>query len=140
MAYTRGNLAVKERVQEQQAQPQRYKETTKVVTRRTGLPTREKLLYLISVIVCVVVVSVMVGRYVNIYDLNKQTHTVEQATVLANKEIAVLDVHKEKLENEIVAKARELGYVEQTSDRDVIRVPRTAVSPTSSEQGSSDGK
>ncbi|MCM3126254.1 MULTISPECIES: hypothetical protein [unclassified Paenibacillus] len=140
MAYTRGNLAVKERVQEQQAQPQRYKETTKVVTRRTGLPTREKFLYLMSVIVCVIIVSVMVGRYVNIYDLNKQTHAVEQATVLANKEIAVLDVHKEKLENEIVAKARELGYVEPTSDREVIRVPRTTVRPTSSEQGSSDGK
>ncbi|MCM3784433.1 hypothetical protein M3231_15730 [Neobacillus mesonae] len=140
MAYTRGNLAVKERVQEQQAQPKRYTETTKVVTRRTGLPAREKLLYLITVVVCVVVVSIMVGRYVNIYDLNKQTQSVEQKTVTANKEIAVLDVQKEKLENEIVAKARELGYVEQNSDREVIRVPRTNVSSTSADQEASDGK
>lgn len=140
MAYTRGNLAVKERVQEQQAQPKRYTETTKVVTRRTGLPAREKLLYLITVVVCVVVVSIMVGRYVNIYDLNKQTQSVEQKTVTANKEIAVLDVQKEKLENEIVAKARELGYIEQNSDREVIRVPRTNVSSTSADHEASDGK
>lgn len=38
MAYTRGNLAVKPKTQERVTQ-QRYKETTKVVTRRTGLLT-----------------------------------------------------------------------------------------------------
>ena len=34
MAYTRGNLAVKEKASQERVTQQRYKETTKVVTRR----------------------------------------------------------------------------------------------------------
>ncbi|WP_211745444.1 hypothetical protein [Paenibacillus sp. Marseille-Q4541] len=131
MAYTRGNLAMKERATAEQLKPQSYKETTKVVTRRTGLPAREKFLYLMTVLVCAVVVSVLVGRYASIYDLNKQTHTVNQSITVANKEISVLDVQKEKLESEIVAKARELGYIEPSTDQNAIRVQRTSVTPDS---------
>lgn len=127
MAYTRGNLAMKERATAEQLKPQRYKETTKVVTRRTGLPARERVLYLMTVIVCVAIVSVLVGRYANIYDLNKQMHTVNQSIEVSNKEMAVIEVQKEKLESEIVAKARELGYIEPSTDQEAIRVQRTSV-------------
>ena len=57
MAYTRGNLAVKEK-RKQSYSPERYRETTKVVTRRTSIPAREKLLYLFTIILAV---AVMVG-------------------------------------------------------------------------------
>ena len=127
MAYTRGNLAMKERANAEQLKPNRYKETTKVVTRRTGLPPREKFLYLMTVIVCIAIASVLVGRYANIYDLNKQMHTANQSIEKSNKEMAVIEVQKEKLESDIVAKARELGYIEPSSEQEAIRVQRTSV-------------
>lgn len=129
MAYTRGNLAMKERAAIQQPKSRVYKETTKVVTRRTGLPAREKILYLMTVLVCVAIVSILVSRYVTLYDLNKQMHTVNQSIEGTNKTIAVITVQKEKLESEIVAKARELGYIEPSLDQEVIRVQKTSVTP-----------
>ena len=41
MAYTRGNLAVKEKASQERVTQQRYKETTKVVTRRTVFELRK---------------------------------------------------------------------------------------------------
>ncbi|MXO80411.1 hypothetical protein GRP75_21955, partial [Paenibacillus sp. OT2-17] len=62
MAYTRGNLAVKERARQEQVQQQRYRETTKVVTRRRELPIREKLLYLLTLVACIVIAGMLISR------------------------------------------------------------------------------
>ncbi|RAJ03359.1 cell division protein FtsL [Paenibacillus pabuli] len=124
MAYTRGNLAVKEKASQERVTQQRYKETTKVVTRRTGLPAREKFLYLITLLAVIVVGGVMMSRYAQIYDLNKQAQTTLSDVREAEKTIADLQVEKEKLNNLVIENARKLGYVE-ASGKDVIFVPRS---------------
>lgn len=132
MAYTRGNLAVKEKASQQRVTQQRYKETTKVVTRRTGLPAREKFLYLITLVAVIVVGGVMMSRYAQIYDLNKQAQSTLSEVREAEKTIADLQVEREKLNNLVIEHARELGYVEAT-DKNVIYVPRTTQTGSSSD-------
>ncbi|WP_440111084.1 hypothetical protein [Paenibacillus sp. QZ-Y1] len=132
MAYTRGNLAVKEKASQERVTQQRYKETTKVVTRRTGLPAREKFLYLITLIAVIAVGGVMMSRYAHIYEINKQAQTTLSDVREAEKTIADLQVEKEKLNNLVIENARELGYVE-ASGKDVIFVPRSTGTETSSD-------
>lgn len=129
MAYTRGNLAVKPKAQERVTQ-QRYKETTKVVTRRTGLPAREKFLYLLTLIAVIVVGGMLMSRYAHIYDLNKQAQSTIADVKEDQKAIADLQVEKERLNNQVIENAKALGYVE-ASDKDVIFVPRTTTTNTS---------
>ncbi|WP_145045621.1 MULTISPECIES: hypothetical protein [Paenibacillus] len=132
MAYTRGNLAVKEKASQQRVTQQRYKETTKVVTRRTGLPAREKFLYLLTLVAVIVVGGVMMSRYAQIYDLNKQAQSTLSEVREAEKTIADLQVEREKLNNLVIEHARELGYVEAT-DKNVIYVPRSTNAGSSSD-------
>ncbi|MDQ0168631.1 hypothetical protein [Paenibacillus tundrae] len=132
MAYTRGNLAVKEKASQQRVTQQRYKETTKVVTRRTGLPAREKFLYLLTLVAVIVVGGVMMSRYAQIYDLNKQAQSTLSEVRAAEKTIADLQVEREKLNNLVIEHARELGYVEAT-DKNVIYVPRSTNAGSSSD-------
>ncbi|MCG7383270.1 hypothetical protein [Paenibacillus sp. ACRRY] len=136
MAYTRGNLAVKEKATQERVTQQRYKETTKVVTRRTGLPAREKFLYLMTLIVCIVIGGALMWRYAHIYDLNKQAQSTLSETREAEKTIADLQVEKEKLNNLVIENARKLGYVE-ASGKDVIYVPRTTSATSSQDTESS---
>ncbi|MBM6385729.1 hypothetical protein [Paenibacillus sp. 7523-1] len=138
MAYTRGNLAVKEKATQERVTQQRYKETTKVVTRRTGLPAREKFLYLMTLIVCIVIGGALMWRYAHIYDLNKQAQSTLSETRKAEKTIADLQVEKERLNNLVIENARKLGYVE-ASGKDVIIVPRsTGVTNSQDTESSSD--
>ncbi|WP_416294892.1 MULTISPECIES: hypothetical protein [Paenibacillus] len=138
MAYTRGNLAVKEKATQERVTQQRYKETTKVVTRRTGLPAREKFLYLMTLMVCIVIGGALMWRYAHIYDLNKQAQSTLSETREAEKTIADLQVEKERLNNLVIENARKLGYVE-ASGKDVIIVPRsTGVTSSQDTESSSD--
>ncbi|MGF9698800.1 MULTISPECIES: hypothetical protein [Paenibacillus] len=136
MAYTRGNLAVKEKATQERVTQQRYKETTKVVTRRTGLPAREKFLYLMTLMICIVIGGALMWRYAHIYDLNKQAQVTLSEMREAEKTIADLQVEKEKLNNLVIENARELGYVE-ASDKDVIYVPRSTSATSSQDTESS---
>ncbi|MBY9076959.1 hypothetical protein KIH86_18610 [Paenibacillus sp. HN-1] len=121
MAYTRGNLAV-----EQQREPKqnpRYREKTKVVTRRTSLPLQEKLLYLLTLGLFVIVGTVLVWRYVHIYDLNKQAQLLDSKISTAKKQIAVYQKQKQDLEQQVPAKARSWGWVSPTDEKTIF-VPR----------------
>ncbi|MBY0204358.1 hypothetical protein [Paenibacillus cucumis (ex Kampfer et al. 2016)] len=135
MAYTRGNLAVKEKAQERVTQ-QRYKETTKVVTRRTGLPGREKFLYLITLLAVIIVGGALMSRYAHIYELNKQAQSTIVKIKEAEKTIADLQVERETLNNQVVENAKRLGYVE-ASDKDIIFVPRSTTNTSTGTESSS---
>ncbi|MBY0117557.1 hypothetical protein [Paenibacillus xylanexedens] len=136
MAYTRGNLAVKEKASQERVTQQRYKETTKVVTRRTGLPAREKILYLITLVAVILVGGALMSRYAHIYDLNKQAQSTISDIKGYEKTIADLQVEKETLNNQVIENAKQLGYVE-ASGKDVIYVPRsTSTNLTGTESSS----
>lgn len=134
MAYTRGNLAVKQKEEQQRSSQQRYRETTKVVTRRRELPIREKLLYLTTIVVCVVVAGFLIGRYAQLYQLNTSIHRADVAISTLNTSIAELQIEKEKLENQVLPKAKELGYIEPTQLP--IRVKQNVTPGVSTESNS----
>ncbi|WFR65270.1 hypothetical protein P9222_15610 [Paenibacillus amylolyticus] len=115
---------------------QRYKETTKVVTRRTGLPAREKILYLITLVVVMLVGGALMSRYAHIYDLNKQAQTTISDIKGYEKTIADLQVEKETLNNQVIENAKQLGYVE-ASGKDVIFVPRSTSAKSTDAESSS---
>ncbi|MDO7905412.1 hypothetical protein Q5741_03175 [Paenibacillus sp. JX-17] len=123
MAYTRGNLAVKQNTQQQRkSAPQQVKETTTVVTRRKELPTREKLLYLMSVIVCVVIAGLLISRYADIYQVNRNISSNNSQLSDYKLSVTELKLKKEKLSESVVERAKTEGYVMPTTDP--IRVSR----------------
>lgn len=123
MAYTRGNLAVKPKPAERVSPG--YREQTKVVTRRTFIPLKEKMLYLFTVIICVALASLVLQRYAHIYDLNKQSQRMNSQIKANQLEMAQLELKKQTLKETIVETALKEGYV-LPSEQSIIHVPRVA--------------
>ncbi|MGG3509786.1 cell division protein FtsL [Paenibacillus lautus] len=135
MAYTRGNLAVQERQKE--TQQSAYLEKTKVVKRRSQLPQKEKLLYMLSVVFVVAVMGVIGMSHVHSYDLNRQIHDTDNKILKANRDISQLQVEKQTLETQILDKAKELGYVPIDNNNTIHLSP---VSGSSGTQNSDSGQ
>ncbi|UQZ32887.1 cell division protein FtsL [Paenibacillus sp. PK3_47] len=119
MAYTRGNLAVQPKRKEE-VNPL-YREKKKVVTRRHGLPLQEKLLYMLTLGVFVLVAVTLISRYVHIYDLNLQAQKLDSEIAQNKKQIGIYQMEKQKLEQTVAQRAKEQGYVTPDADK-TIRV------------------
>ncbi|WP_379161222.1 cell division protein FtsL [Paenibacillus sp. sgz5001063] len=120
MAYTRGNLAVQPKRKEEA--DRLYREKTKVVTRRMVLPLQEKLLYMLTLGVFVLVAVTLIWRYVHIYDLNLQAQKLDAKIASTKKDIATFQMEKQSLEQTVAKRAAELGYV-KPSDDSTIYIP-----------------
>jgi cell division protein FtsL len=124
-AYIHGNLAVDER--QSASSRVKIKETRKIVYRASRLPTQEKLLYLFTVLICVVVAGTVIWRYAQIYQMNTRIHKVENQIVRLEAENSAL---KEKLSKmmdpELYKKeAPQLGLM-QIPEKGFVRVPTEA--------------
>ncbi|MEK8129715.1 cell division protein FtsL [Paenibacillus filicis] len=118
-AYMHGNLAVEQRT-EQQQKP-KVQETKRVVYRRKTLPLQEKLLYLFTVAICVVVAGVIIFRYAQIYEMSSQIRTIEQKITKLESENSIL---KQKLDaaiepHRMLEQAKELGF--STADPNQVK-------------------
>ncbi|AIQ75945.1 MULTISPECIES: septum formation initiator family protein [Paenibacillus] len=127
MAYTRGNLAVQPKRKEE-VNPL-YREKTKVVTRRRVLPLQEKLLYMLTLGVCVLVAITLISRYVQIYDLNLQAQKLDQDIATAKKQISTYQMEKQNLEQKVAQKARDLGYVSPDENATIYIPASSATTP-----------
>lgn len=137
MAYTRGNLAVQERQKE--TQQSAYLEKTKVVKRRSQLPQKEKLMYLLSVVFVVAVMGVIGMSHVHSYDLNRQIHDTDNNILKAKRNIDQLQVEKQTLEMQVLDKAKELGYVPIEDDNTIHLSPVSGATGTQdSDSGQND--
>lgn len=87
-AYMHGNLALDDR--NERRERVRTRETKKVVLRRHAIPAREKLLYLFTIILCVVVAGLIIFRYTQIYEVNTKIQHIE-------KEITRLEAENKSL-------------------------------------------
>ncbi|GBF75465.1 hypothetical protein PA598K_03878 [Paenibacillus sp. 598K] len=128
MAYMHGNLAVqpKKRPEEQQQQ-QRYKETRHVVVRRKSLPVQEKMLYLLTIVACVIVACIVIFRYAEVYQTNLKVQQMTREYETMNVEIREMQRKVEQLSSPelIRKKAMELGMV-QSDQRISLQVGETA--------------
>lgn len=73
--YVHGNLAMEEKVNREKTV--RIRETKRKVYRKKAIPVQEKLLYLFTVVLCVIVAGTIIWRYAQIYEMNTQIHTIE---------------------------------------------------------------
>lgn len=130
MAYTRGNLAVKEKTQQRGYQSQRYRETTKVVTRRSALPVREKLLYMFTVMFCVAVMGGLLWQNSNLYSIKRDMYNLNSDMQKLNAEMNELMIQKEKLEVQIPQEAAKLGYTESNEEGFHVQISTESGSET----------
>lgn len=112
MAYMHGNLAMQPKRPERKPQ-QQVEERRKTVVRRKQLPVQEKLLYLFTVVMCVVVASVIIFRYAQIYQMNLEIKQMTQRYEELNVQIKELERKVETLSdpNEITEKAIMNGMI-----------------------------
>ncbi|WP_308638907.1 FtsL-like putative cell division protein [Paenibacillus silvisoli] len=94
MAYVNGNLALKPK-RKTEPRPQ-FRETRKVVLKRKSLPVQEKLLYMFTILVCVIVAGVIIFRYAQIYQMELQIKELSKQHEQLTEQIAYLTSEYEK--------------------------------------------
>ena len=122
-AYIHGNLATQER--QKSGGRVKIKETRKVVYRTRQLPLQEKLLYLFTVCLCVVVAGAIIWRYAQIYQMNTQIHSIEKRITQLEAENSSLKEELSKRQDPELLKddalAQGLNLVEESN---FVRVPK----------------
>lgn len=114
-AYIQGNLAL-----DQKPTPKvKIKETRKVVYRQKTMPVQEKMLYLFTVLLCVIVAGVIIWRYAQIYQLNtnmlvmqKQIREIQAENSVLKQEVMKLQ-SPERLKDE----ARKWGFLPREEEQ-----------------------
>ncbi|WP_409341249.1 cell division protein FtsL [Paenibacillus sp. MBLB4367] len=97
MAYMHGNLATKPKEQPKEAGRVRIRETRKVVYKARTIPVQEKLMYLFTVFVCVVVAGVIIWRYAQIYEMNNNIQSIQSKLKKLEAENSTLKQEVNKL-------------------------------------------
>ncbi|QHW30384.1 cell division initiation protein [Paenibacillus rhizovicinus] len=125
MAYINGNLAMQPKRKPEQKPS--YRETKKIVTKRKSIPMQEKLLYLFTILVCVVVAGVIIFRYAQIYQMEQQISTLTAKQARLEEQIADLTSQREVANDPatIKKKAEELDMV-MGDEKNKVTVPASA--------------
>jgi cell division protein FtsL len=118
-AYIQGNLAIDKKPTPKVT----IKETKKVVYRSKSLPVQEKMLYLFTVVLCVIVAGVIIWRYAQIYQMNASMLQIQKDIRQIQAENSALKQEVEKLQSpeRMQEKAKELGFMPQ-EDKQVSQV------------------
>lgn len=106
-AYIHGNLAVEERT----SKKVRVREKRRVVYRPKALPMQEKLLYLLTMVICVVLAGLIIWRYAQIYEVNTKIQKIENQIEMLQNENKKLKLEVNRLQDpkRLIEKAKELG-------------------------------
>jgi cell division protein FtsL len=108
-AYINGNLAIEQKP----AKKAKGQEQKKVVVKRKSIPVQEKLLYLFTVIVCVLVAGAIIWRYAQIYELNTRMQQIEsqiKALQIENNKLK-MEITKYQDPKKLLDQAKQLGLV-----------------------------
>lgn len=108
-AYINGNLAIEQKP----AKKAKVQEQKKVVVKRKSIPVQEKLLYLFTVIVCVLVAGAIIWRYAQIYELNTKMQQIESQikTLQIENNKLKLEITKYQDPKKLLDQAKQLGLV-----------------------------
>ncbi|BBH21229.1 hypothetical protein Back11_25740 [Paenibacillus baekrokdamisoli] len=109
MAYVNGNLALQPKRKPEQ-QKQAFRETRTVVVKRKTLPMQEKLLYMFTILVCVLVAGVIIFRYAQIYQMDLQ---IKQLT----KQQAQMQFDMVELKKQVALKSNP-DYIKKAAEGD----------------------
>jgi cell division protein FtsL len=125
-AYIQGNLAVDKKPTPKVT----IKETRRVVYRNKSLPVQEKMLYLFTVALCVIVAGVIIWRYAQIYQMNADMLKIQNDIRVIQAENSALKQEVEKLQSpdRLGKMAKEFGFVPQ-EDKQVSQVTASKANP-----------
>ncbi|MBP1999215.1 cell division protein FtsL [Paenibacillus shirakamiensis] len=132
MAYTRGNLAVKEKPSERSYAAPRYKETTKVVTKRAALPVGEKLLYMLTVMIVVAIAGMLIWQNASLYQVKYKIVQTDNNIADLKQSMSVLSNKQQQLEKAAMDKLISSGELKVADEKNPIYAQRQVVPvPTS---------
>jgi cell division protein FtsL len=111
-SYIQGNLALDPKRKPSAQQRVKIKETTKVVYRNSSLPAQEKMLYLFTVVLCVIVAGVIIWRFAAIYQMNANILKMqgEMREIQAQNSALKQEVEKLKSPDRLKEEAVRLGF------------------------------
>jgi cell division protein FtsL len=124
-AYIHGNLAINES-HNQRARDQVVK---RKLVKKSTIPSSEKLLYLFSILIFVVVSGILVSRVAESYEYNYKIQEIQSQMETVSEEITTLQLQVSELQapERIVEKAMtELGMVPSESQVLISEIPDTA--------------
>jgi cell division protein FtsL len=125
-SYIHGSLAVEEK--SRKGQRVIVRETKKVVQRQRAIPVQEKLLYLFTVAVCVMVAGIVIWRYAQIYEINNNIHNIEVQLKQLEAENSTLKQMINKANNpDQLKKDGEKNGLTSINDKQVSQVPNRTV-------------
>ncbi|MDU0201624.1 MULTISPECIES: cell division protein FtsL [Paenibacillus] len=132
-SYIQGNLAL-DRKRTVPAAKVKIKETTKVVYRNKSLPTQEKMLYLFTVLLCVLVAGVIIWRYASIYQMNASIlkMQVEIREIQAQNSALKQEVEKLQSPDRLKEEAVRLGFNLDDGKKVSLETPAKSKTSTSS--------
>lgn len=135
-SYTQGNLALDQK-RKVPAAKVKVKETTKVVYRNKTLPPQEKMLYLFTVLLCVIMAGVIIWRYAAIYQMNASILKMQGEIREIQAQNSALKQEVEKLQSpeRIKGEAIRLGFNVDDSKKVSSDTQGKAKSSTSTSSG-----
>ncbi|MGO4110115.1 cell division protein FtsL [Paenibacillus sp. YAF4_2] len=92
MAYINGNLAMQPKRKPDQRPV--IRETKRIVVKRKSIPLQEKLLYMFTVVFCVIVLGVIVNQYAKNYDMRVQIKQM-------NNQYAAMNIDMKELQKQV---------------------------------------
>lgn len=121
-AYIHGSLALEQKNDqfEKPVKPRQRKAPTPV---QRSMPISEKLFYLFTVAVCVIVACVVIWRYAQIYEMNTRIHLIEQKITQLEAENNILKLEVNKLQSppRLIEEAEKRGFV-PVANKQITRV------------------
>ncbi|GMK42977.1 MULTISPECIES: cell division protein FtsL [Paenibacillus] len=119
MAYINGNLAMQPKRKPDQRTVVR--ETKRMVVKRKSIPVQEKLLYMFTVVFCVIVLGVIVNQYAKNYDMRVQIKQMKTQYATMNIDMKELQKQVEMLNDpERIRKMAETQGMASTEQPDIM--------------------
>lgn len=143
-SYIQGNLALDPKRKPNTQQRVKIKETTKVVYRNSSLPAQEKMLYLFTVVLCVIVAGVIIWRFAAIYQMNANILKMQGEIREIQAQNSALKQEVEKLQSpdRLKEEAVRLGFnlQDEMQGNVVAQVPTSTKSKSSTTTAATSGK
>ncbi|XEC97615.1 septum formation initiator family protein [Paenibacillus tarimensis] len=116
MPYSHGNLALQPKKRPERKET--FREKRRVVVRRKTLSVQEKLLYIFTIVICVIVAGTIIFRNAGIYQMNLEIRELTKQHDAMNAEIKELQKKVEQLSDpEVIRnKALDAGMVQADSN------------------------
>ena len=118
--YVQGNLAVRRKEKEKVV----IREERRTVRRKKPIPLPEKLLYLVTIVACVLVAGLIILRYAQIYEVNARLHQLEKEIQQYENQNNTMRLEVNQLANpeRLIERAKQLG-MRPSTESDLREIP-----------------